>query len=65
MKIPPYKYKFKQIFMTIGPVKALGCSPKLFIPDNVYFAAVLTLTMKVKKKPHLCRTIELSDHRAV
>jgi hypothetical protein len=27
---------------TIGPVNALGLSPKLFIPDNVYFVAVLT-----------------------
>jgi hypothetical protein len=42
MKIPSYKYKFKQIFMNIVPVKALGLSPKLFIPYNVYFDAVLT-----------------------
>ena len=45
MKIPSYKYKFKQIYKKIGPVKALGFSPKLFIPDNVYFVAVLTWTM--------------------
>ena len=45
--------------MTIGPVKALGCSPKLFIPDNVYFAAVLTLTLKVEKNT------SVSDYRTV
>ena len=66
MKIPLYKYKFKQIFMNIVPVKALGLSPKLFIPDNVYFDAVLTWTMKVEKN-HICVglsncwTIGLSD----
>ena len=56
MKIPSYKYKFKQIF--------------LCIPDNFYFVAVLTSTMKVKNK-HIsvglsnCRTIGLRDHWAV
>jgi hypothetical protein len=45
MKIPLYKYKFKQIFKKIGQSKAFLC-----ISSNFYFVAVLTWTVEVKNK---------------
>jgi hypothetical protein len=55
MKIPSYKYKFKQIFMKIGQPKLLIL---LMYSANFYFVAVLTWTMKVKNSP------SSSDYRA-
>ena len=56
MKIPSYKYKFKQIFKKIGQPKAFDLF--LMYSANFYFVAVLTWTMKVKNSP------SSSDYRA-
>ena len=55
-KIPSYKYKFKQIFKKIGQAKAL---------DLFLLCCCSYLDGESEKQTHLCRTIELSDQRAV
>ena len=64
MKIPSYKYKFKQIFKKIGQPKLLIL---LMYSVKFYFVAVLTSTMKVKNNPSLSdyRTVGLTGCRTI
>jgi hypothetical protein len=70
MKIPSYKYtnsviqvyKFKPIFKKIGQTKALYL---FYVLPRIFTLLLFYLNGESKKQTHLCRTIELSDYRAV
>ena len=55
-------YTFKPIFKKIGQAKALDLS---YVFPGIFTLLPSNLNGESEKQTHLCRTVELSDYRAV